>query len=241
MSLPWWGWVSVAVVGVVVLLALLVRGFRRRVRSEFVRFLAAERPEWRVEVVGGGAIEIRRGSDDEVGTLHPHKLYDLVAEMNAHDETARRPAYEKFLRVIEEGSAGALDPESDRGRLLPRIVTTEQLEEMRRALGEVPAAPLGVEGLAVVLVLDATESVRYLGAVSLAETKPSTTISASAGTWSGTVRQRASLGRSPRRMPEKLSSDMPSGSGSTAESIVAGSAPMTTATGVSWPAEAQSR
>lgn len=169
MSLPWWGWVSVAVVGVVVLLALLVRSFRRRVRSEFVRFLAAERPEWRVEVVGGGAIEIRRGSDDEVGTLHPHKLYDLVAEMNAHDETARRPAYEKFLRVIEEGSAGALDPESDRGRLLPRIVTTEQLEEMRRVLGEVPAAPLGVEGLAVVLVLDASESVRYLGAVSLAE------------------------------------------------------------------------
>ena len=42
-------------------------------------------------------------------------------------------------------------------------------------------------------------------------------------------------GRSPRNTPENCSSETVSGSGRTAERIVAGSAPMATATGVSLP------
>jgi hypothetical protein len=158
-----------AVGAFLVLAAFSLRSFRRGVREEFARFLRAERPDWRVEILRGGELEIRRGPEGDVGTLHPHKLYALVAELRAHDETSRRPVYEKFLRVIEEGSVEAVDPDRDRERVLPRIVTAEQLEEMRRALGDVPAMPLGVDGLAVVVVLDSPESVRYLGAAGLAE------------------------------------------------------------------------
>lgn len=169
MSLPWWGWVLLAVGAFLALAVLSVRSLRRSVREEFVRFLRAQRPEWTVEIVRGGAFEIRRGPDEEVGTLYPHKLYALAAELRANDEAARQPVYEKFLRVIEEGSTEAVDLERDRENILPRIVTDEQLVEMRRALGDVLAVPLGVEGLAVVVVLDRPESVRYLGAASIAE------------------------------------------------------------------------
>jgi hypothetical protein len=169
MSLPWWGWVALAVGAFLALAVLSVRSLRRSVREEFVRFLRSERPDWQVEIVRGGAFEIRRGAGEEVGTLYPHKLYALVAELRANDETARRPVYEKFLRVIEEGSAEAVDFDRDRERVLPRIVTEAQIEEMRQALGDVPAVPLGVAGLAVVVVLDSPESVRYLGAAALGE------------------------------------------------------------------------
>ena len=58
------------------------------------------------------------------------------------------------------------------------------------------------------------------------------TISASAGTMSGTLVAGATRGRSPRRRPAKLISERFSGSGITAASMVAGSAPMATATGI---------
>jgi len=169
MSLPWWVWVLGLVVGAVGLVVFAARSFRKRIREEFLRFLREQRPAWQVAVGKRGEIEVRRSPEEEAGTLFPEKLYAMAAEIRENVETARRPVYERFLRMLEEAGQGALDPERDRGRVLPRIVTSEQLRELRRGLGEVPAAPLGIEGLEVVAVLDSPESVRYLGACALGE------------------------------------------------------------------------
>lgn len=169
MSLPWWVWLLGLVLAAIGLMVFAARSFRRRIREEFLRFLREQRPDWQVAVGRRGTIEVRRAPQDEAGTLFPEKLYAMAAEIRENVETARRPVYERFLRMLEEAGESRLDPERDRGRVLPRIVTSAQLGELRRGLGEVPAAPLGIEGLEVVAVLDSPESVRYLGACALGE------------------------------------------------------------------------
>src|SRR5208282_4318036 len=66
-------------------------------------------------------------------------------------------------------------------------------------------------------------------------TKPSKTISELAGTSRSTVRQCTSSTGSLRRKPAKRNSSRSSGSGRTPESIVAGSAPIGTATSMLRP------
>jgi hypothetical protein len=71
----------------------------------------------------------------------------------------------RYFAVIQEGRASmSLDPQRDRTRIMPRIVTDEFLQRLPSPLGgqPVPNTGLGVAGLSIVLVLDSPSSVVYL-------------------------------------------------------------------------------
>ncbi len=170
MDLPWWAWVLIVLGIVIFLFARAGKTWRASIREELLAYFARSAPELEMEVQGERQIAVRRSGGEE-GTLYLHNLLRDLALLKGDDPAEREVFYERLLDTYrEEISALELDPERDRTRILPRLVTDRiHAEMLRQAPIEIPSADFGVPGLVAVFVLDSEHSVRYLDVESLPE------------------------------------------------------------------------
>jgi hypothetical protein len=164
LGLPWWAWLLLGLVAFLWIAFLAARSWRRTIRLEFMEFLRQEAPEVEIltELEHELAVMVRGGGD---GTLRLDRLYREGSRLKPEDTAGRKDLFNRLLAVLRESpDIGRLESEEDRRRILPRLVTDSFLRQIRAEMsGEVlPALPLGVPGLSVVLVLDGETAVAYL-------------------------------------------------------------------------------
>ncbi len=191
LGLPWWAWLLLGVVAFLWVAFVAARSWRRTIRLEFVEFLRREAPEVEIltELDHELAVKVRGGGE---GTLRLDRLYREGSQLKLEDTVARKDLFKRLLAVLRESpDIGRLESEEDRRRILPRLVTDSFLRQIRTEMsGEVlPALPLGVPGLSVVLVLDGETAVAYLPLLS--HPRPGTAIGRVCGNWQ--KQRRASL------------------------------------------------
>ena len=164
LGLPWWAWLLLGVVAFLWVAFVAARSWRRTIRLEFIEFLRREAPEVEIlnELEHELVVKVRGGGD---GTLRLDRLYREGSRLKPEDTARREDLFNRLLAVLRESpDIGRLESEEDRRRILPRLVTDSFLRQIRAEMaGEVlPALPLGVPGLSVVLVLDGETAVAYL-------------------------------------------------------------------------------
>lgn len=164
LGFPWWAWLLLGLMGFLWLAFVAAREWRRTIRLEFTEFLRREAPE--VEVATEReyelTVKVPQGVD---GTLRLDRLYREGSQLKANDVGGRRDLFDRLLAVIREGPGIArVESAEDRRRVLPRLVNDSFLKQLRAEVTEevLPALPLGVPGLSVVLVLDGKTAVAYL-------------------------------------------------------------------------------
>jgi hypothetical protein len=175
LGLPWWAWILVAVVAFVALGMRAARGWRAAFRGEFMRYLREHAPEFEVVAERDRELEVR-GPDGTTGTLNLARLFEAGTGIPNDDTAARDTLFAHWVKMLRERrSLDSLDPERDRAQVMPRIVVDDMVRQLRSAIGTkgktLTAAPIGVDGLSVVLVLDSEASVAYLSDDMLAELK----------------------------------------------------------------------
>lgn len=164
LGLNWWVWLLLGAIGFIGLAFFAARSWRRTMRQEFAEFLRREAPE--VEVLSEAEYEFAiRVRDAGEGVLRLDRLYREGSQLKTEDAAGRKHLFSRLLATVREGPAIArLETEEDRRRGLPRLVNDSFLTELRghTAADVVPALPLGVPGLSIVLVLDGETAVSYL-------------------------------------------------------------------------------
>jgi len=173
LGLPWWAWVILAVVAVVLYGRRAARGWRAAFRGEFIAYLKREAPEFEVVDERDRDLDIR-GPDGSTGTVNLARLFEAGTRIPPEDSAAREALFAHWAKMLRERrSVDSLDPVQDRGRVMPRIVPDDAVRQLRTAVGTkgktLSALPLGVGGLSVVMVLDSEASVAYLSDDMLAE------------------------------------------------------------------------
>jgi hypothetical protein len=173
LALSWWGWAGLAVVGFMALVLASWRSYRKGVRRELVEHLKTHAPDVQVVAVHGNRLELRlEGGAAEGGTFYFARLYQAIAALpggtTEENQIARRAVYDGVVKTLRESARGldALDPETERPNVLPRLLHDGGVSGLRRAIEangqRLPVLPSGVPGLSVVFVLDREASVAYL-------------------------------------------------------------------------------
>jgi hypothetical protein len=168
------------ILGLLVAVVAAWHAWRNQVRRELVDYLRAHAPEIEIAAVHAGRLELKFDGTSDTATFHLERLFQKVADQPVaatpdERQAARLAIFASVVKTLREGRAGLgdLDSETERANVLPRIVHDAALGELRRkveANGKMlPAAPIGVPGLSVVLVLDREASVAYLSEDLLAE------------------------------------------------------------------------
>ena len=171
LGLPWWGWIVLAVVAVVVFGVRAARGWRASFRRQFVEYLRREAPEFEVVAERDRELDIR-GPGGSTGTLSLERVFSEGTDIPPEDVAAREELFSRFVKMLREGkSVESLDPERDRARVRPRLVPAGYFADAvrRGAKAEPVSVPSGVPGLSIALVLDSETSVAYLTADMLGE------------------------------------------------------------------------
>jgi hypothetical protein len=180
LALSWWGWAGLGVLGVVALLLASWRSYRKGIRRELVDYLRQHAPEVRIVAVHADRLELRpEGAAGEGGTFYFARLYQAVSELpgGALDEArpAREALYANVVKMLRDSGPGldALDLETERPNVLPRLLHDAGVSGLRRAMEangqRLPVLPSGVAGLSIVFVLDREAAVAYLNEEMLAE------------------------------------------------------------------------
>ncbi len=170
MILPWWAWVLIVLATVIFIMAKAAKAWRASIRQELLAYFDEHAPELELEVKAERELAVRHAGGEE-GTLFLHNLLQEIGELKVDDPAQREELYEKLLVTCrEQAGACELDPEKDRPRLRPRLLTEEMLTEMQhQGPGEPASRSFGVPGLLAVFVLDHEHSVRYLDSENLSE------------------------------------------------------------------------
>ncbi len=165
-GIPLWLWFAAAgLLFVSMLVAWVIyahRAFRTDVRRRFLLHLEARYPQIEIleEMPGHLRLKSREG---EPATLFLRRLYGGAADLDLHDEEGYRELFDLWAGVVLEGTTGGLqDPETDRVRLLPRLVTPGFLRGISDGREDLPCRPLEGLGLFVVFVLDGRHSVSFV-------------------------------------------------------------------------------
>lgn len=110
-DLPWWGWVVVALLAVLVFLRIALGTFRRQVRRQFLNLLRREHPDFEVVRLTPRSVRFRcRGIQN--GEFFFARLYTEIAELGTNNEAVREPVYRAFAAELSEGSVDSLSPKS---------------------------------------------------------------------------------------------------------------------------------
>lgn len=171
MGFPWWVWVALILVAVIMLGSRSSGDWRRAIRGELIEFLKREAPEIEIVAQRERQLELRMGSEGEL-TVSLHNVLSQCARLKPDDVKGREAVFARLVAALREGESAraTLDPGRDRQRILPRIVTDSMVRGLSEAIkgGELPVVGLGVRGLNVVPVLDMENSVSYLTTEDLA-------------------------------------------------------------------------
>jgi hypothetical protein len=173
LGLPWWAWVVLAVVAVLVLGFRSARAWRASFRREFIDYLRREAPEFEVVAERDRELDLR-GKDGATGTLSLDRFFAEGTKIAVDDTTGKEAFFARFVKMLREGrKMDSLDPEGDRARVFPRLVPEGFFAVAReRGAKALPVSlPSGVPGLAITLVLDSETSVAYLTGDLLADLK----------------------------------------------------------------------
>jgi hypothetical protein len=168
---PWWVWVVLLAVAVVMARWRAAKAWRASVRAELVACLRREVPERDIVAVRDREIDLR-AADGSVGTLRLDRLFAELRTISDDDAPGREALFAKVVNMLRESERMAQpDPERDRKRLRPRLAADTFLQQLRGDARDVtiPAVPSGVPGLSVVFVLDSESSVAYVTGKHLAE------------------------------------------------------------------------
>lgn len=173
MGVPWWAWGTAILLGIAVFGRVPYNRYRDRLRREFIEYLAAQRPELSVISESRACIQFQSADGSDAGSLFLHRLYQAGARIRSDDPAAKRELFQLMVRALDEGlNSLNLDPERDRARLRPRIVSGPVLVALGQgSKTEIPCSPIGVEGLFAVVVLDNENSVSYVTASHLSDLK----------------------------------------------------------------------
>src|SRR6184192_3098897 len=113
--MPWWGWLIVVIAAFVLLVVVVGTRFHKKVRREFVEYLAQAYPQFEVVDQTDDKLTLKM-SDGGEGELYLEKLFNAVHAVNAHTPEQRRSVYEHFaaslLADVQEYSR-KLDPATD--------------------------------------------------------------------------------------------------------------------------------
>lgn len=172
LAMSWWGWAGLAVLGFVALVLASWRSYRTGIRRELVEYLREHAPDVRILSVHGDRLELRIDGGVDAGTFYFARLYQAIAALpgGATDEarTAREELYAGVVKTLRDSGTGlsALEPETERPNVLPRLLHDAGVSGLRQAMEasgqRLPVLPSGVAGLSVVFVLDREASVAYL-------------------------------------------------------------------------------
>jgi uncharacterized protein YtpQ (UPF0354 family) len=169
MKMPWWGWIILAVVAFALLVIVVGTRYHNKVRREFVDYLAQTYAEFQVTDANNDRLTLKRGDGGE-GVLYLDKLFKALNAV-ANTPEQRRAVYEHFaaslLADVQEYDR-KLDPQTDRARVMPRLVTADFLANLPSE-AELPTRPLGDTGLSVAYVLDSAQRVNYITAAHVRE------------------------------------------------------------------------
>lgn len=171
LGIPWWAWLVLVPIILVVLLRWAARGFRREVRGEFVAYLQDRFPHFEVIEEHDDHLDLKSAEGTE-SKLSLDKLYQAISNAKVYKLEDRRPIFEHFFNAMREGEALTSAPLSLAAhgeRILPRLMRPNDLAEMQKAVGEVPHQAVAGLGLEVVYVIDASASVAYLTTAHLQE------------------------------------------------------------------------
>ncbi len=161
MTMPWWGWVLLALIPVIAVLGLAAASFRRRVRVRFVAFLQDRRPELQILSVSAWDIKGRDPNGTE-WSLALDRLYQAASH-------ARTPEDEETVFAEWAGAAGEvgdmgsqpLSLEQHGDRLRPMLALPQKRKQITRT-DDLPFTPVPALGLEILYVVDAEHSVTYL-------------------------------------------------------------------------------
>ncbi|HLF57744.1 MAG TPA: hypothetical protein VI942_12955, partial [Thermoanaerobaculia bacterium] len=170
MSLPWWGWVSLGVAGVAWFLFRAAKSWRSDVRRGLLEYLQREVPELEVLSVEERRFLLKDAEGES--ELFLDNLYRRASDLKADDSGGRLSLFADLVATYrEQRNAMKVDPERDRLRLMPRLISEADRVSMNRQTKEnsLPTLETGVSGLLAVVVLDSEKSVRYVDAATLAE------------------------------------------------------------------------
>lgn len=180
LALTWWGWAGLAALGFVALMLASWRSYRKGVRRELLEYLREHAPDIQVAAVHGDRLELRlEGSAVEGGTFYFARLYQAIADLPSgqtaeENRTSREAVYSGVIKALRDSRGiDALDPETERPNVLPRLLHDAGVSGLRQAIEasgqRLPALPSGVAGLSIVFVLDREAAVAYLTEEMLAE------------------------------------------------------------------------
>lgn len=160
--MPWWGWVILGCFGLVGLLILAARGFRKNARRDFIAYLKQSDPEVEILEERDAWISFRSPKLGD-GQIFLARLYSALTSVKANDPNARRAVFERFVKVRTEGveALESLTVARFGDKILPRLVTSDYFSGLPEKL-TVPSRPLDNTGLHVVYVLDLENSVAYI-------------------------------------------------------------------------------
>ena len=165
-GLPFWLWLAAAGLIFLAMLAAWVvyahRTFRTEVRRRFLLHLDDHYPE--IEILEEEPTHLRlQGTKGEPATLFLRRLYGGAADLDLHDEAGYRQLFDRWAGVVLEGTTvGFQNPETDRERLMPRLVTPSFLRGLSDGREDLPHRVLDGLGLYVVFVLDGQHSVSFV-------------------------------------------------------------------------------
>src|SRR2546430_17648995 len=124
--MPWWGWLIVVIAAFVLLVVVVGGRFHKKVRREFVEYLAAAYPQFQIAGQSTDGVLLRMSGIDTF-QLNLQRVIDMVHAASANTPEQRRPIYEQFaasLLADAEEYNRTLN-ESDRQHIMPRLVTTD--------------------------------------------------------------------------------------------------------------------
>jgi len=162
-GLPWWSWVLVLIFVIFLVMRSALKGFRRRIRREFIEVLKETDPT--IEILDDSERQLAyRASGIDRGTIYLGKLYGAIASLKPITPEAKREVYRHFLTSVQEHPAVAdqvLSLEKHGDRIMPRVVPPSFFREVPEG-AKMPTTPFGQTGLSVVYVIDSEQSVMYL-------------------------------------------------------------------------------
>lgn len=156
-----WLFIGLAVLILIVyLLYAANRSFRAHARRELIDYLRKHLPHLPIEE-HSDRLEI--GASGKSGTLYLRNFYAQMAKIRPDDIEGARQVHAQFAGMIRESiERRAIDPERDRERVLPRLVTADFLDSIRGSGHEIPFRPFADTGLRIAYVLDGEYGMEYI-------------------------------------------------------------------------------
>ena len=163
MNLPVWAWVVFSVIAFITLMVFAAIRFRRRVRGEFLAYLAEHRPGVEVGEISIAFARVRFGPGEDWVTVNFIELYQSAAQLRSINPKDREPLYEDLAQRLGSSRVANLaqaEP-GDAARLMPRLVTRDFFD-VPPEKSHVPHVPLGETGIYVVYLLEGSQNAVYV-------------------------------------------------------------------------------